>query len=59
MVTRIYLLTIWSNKTEIWQNLEKNATRIMISLPHYMWAENIYRGKTLMRASSRTVALAG
>ena len=26
---------------EIWQNLEENATQIMIFLPHYMWAENI------------------
>ena len=25
---------------EFWQNLEKNATQIMIVLPHYMWAEN-------------------
>ena len=25
---------------EIWQDLEKNATQIMIFLPHYMWAEN-------------------
>ena len=27
---------------QIWQGLEKNATRIMILifLPHYMWAEN-------------------
>ena len=25
---------------DIWQNLEKNATQIMIFLPHYMWAEN-------------------
>ena len=24
----------------IWQNLEKNATHIMIFLPHYMWAED-------------------
>ena len=25
---------------EIWQNLEKNATQIMIFLLHYTWAEN-------------------
>ena len=25
---------------EIWQNLEKNATQIMIFPSHYMWAEN-------------------
>ena len=25
---------------EIWQNLEKNATEILMSLPHFMWAEN-------------------
>ena len=25
---------------EIWQNLEKNASQIMIFLPRYMWAEN-------------------
>ena len=25
---------------EIWQNLEKNATQIMIFLPRYTWAEN-------------------
>ena len=25
---------------EIWRNLEKNATGIMIFFPHYMWAEN-------------------
>ena len=25
---------------EIWQNLKKNATQIMIFLPRYMWAEN-------------------
>ena len=24
---------------EIWQNLEKNATQVMIFLPHYMRAE--------------------
>ena len=28
------------NWEEIWQNMEKNATQIMIFLPHYMWAEN-------------------
>ena len=39
MVARI-TYTKWSNKVEIWQNLEKNATQIMIFLPHYMWAEN-------------------
>ena len=25
---------------EIWQNLEKMATEIMIFLHHYMWVEN-------------------
>ena len=25
---------------EIWQSMEKNATQIMIFLPHHMWAEN-------------------
>ena len=25
---------------EIWQNLQKNASQIMIFLPYYMWAEN-------------------
>ena len=25
---------------EIWQNLDKNSTQIMIFLRHYMWAEN-------------------
>ena len=25
---------------EIWLNLEKNATLIMITVAHYMWAEN-------------------
>ena len=25
---------------EIWHICEKNATQIMIFLPHYMWAEN-------------------
>ena len=25
---------------EIWQTLEKNATKIMIFLAHYIWAEN-------------------
>ena len=25
---------------EIWQNLEKNASQIMILLTRYMWAEN-------------------
>ena len=31
----------WSgDKVEFWQKLKKNATQIMIFLPHYMWAEN-------------------
>ena len=36
MVTRIFNLvfTNLGNKVEIWQNLEKNATQIMIFLPH-------------------------
>ena len=34
-------VTKWSgDKVEFWQNLEKNASHIIIFLPHYMWAEN-------------------
>ena len=54
LLWRIYYVTIlwacgfhnsqvvkeWMEIVEIWQNLEKNATQIMIFLPHCMWAEN-------------------
>ena len=31
---------------EFWRKLEKNATQVMIFLPHYMWAENNNEAKT-------------
>ena len=37
---------------EIWQNFEKNATLIMIFLPHYMWVE-INKSKSDRRSTIR------
>ena len=42
---------------EIWQNLEKNATQIMIFLPHYMRAENNKTLKDLSLHTIKTVTL--
>ena len=43
-----------------WQNLEKNATQIMIFLSHYMWAENntdTHSSKTVQKLQKKFLSI--